>query len=374
MLTVQMAITVLCVSMHMTEQAYVMPPADANLHVYALPVGQGDATIIQCPSTYGGGVTIFDMGSSVSEQQSAGITYMTDTQIKAFIGTSPIRYVYLSHADQDHFSFIPKLNIDVTQLIHAYIGCDISNYKGTIVTWLNAVAKAGKLTTFSAPCTTTCAPPVSICGGGSIQMRVMGASLDVYNPKVCGNGDSLVARLEYGHGFSLLLPGDLEDYSKVDYYANGNIASCLRGVYNKPGVLKTLLNAWGTGIRSKFYRLAHHGTYPNANKLFFMQAVQPNYVFSSSMLPGTDGSFGHPSCVLYDELVANRATIPIAIVTGTQQQTDYSCGKGKDRYLEDDNRYGIYTTAVLDSSNVFHNYVIIIDTDGTNSVISYRDL
>ena len=378
MLTVQMAIAVLCVSMHMTEQAYVMPPADADLHIYALPVGQGDATIIQCPSTYGGGVTIVDMGSSVRQQPCEGITYMTDQQIKNFIGSSPIWYVYLSHADRDHFNIIPKLSISVSQLVRAYIGCDITNYKGAISTWLNNVAMAGKLTTFGTPCTTTCGLPVSICGGGSIQMRVMGASLDLYNPKDCSNGDSLVVRLEYGSGFSLLLPGDLEDYSGFKYDTNGNIASCIinedgTNLLNKPGVLKSLLNDWGTGIRSKFYRLAHHGTYPNANKPFFLEAIQPNYVFSSSMLPGTDGTFDHPSCVLYDELKTNR-NIPIATVSGSQQQKEYSCGDDGERYLENNNQLGIYTTAVFDSSSKFHNYIIKIDTDGTNSAIGPVEL
>ena len=31
--------------------------ADENLNIMALPVGQGDATIIQCPGQYGGSLT-----------------------------------------------------------------------------------------------------------------------------------------------------------------------------------------------------------------------------------------------------------------------------------------------------------------------------
>ena len=37
---------------------------DDKLHVFALPVGQGDATVIKCPDDNGGELTIIDMGSS----------------------------------------------------------------------------------------------------------------------------------------------------------------------------------------------------------------------------------------------------------------------------------------------------------------------
>ena len=41
-----------------------LTPADENLNIMALPVGQGDATIIQCPAQYGGKLTVVDMSSS----------------------------------------------------------------------------------------------------------------------------------------------------------------------------------------------------------------------------------------------------------------------------------------------------------------------
>ena len=41
-----------------------LTPADKNLNIMALPVGQGDATIIQCPAQYGGKLTVLDMSSS----------------------------------------------------------------------------------------------------------------------------------------------------------------------------------------------------------------------------------------------------------------------------------------------------------------------
>ena len=38
---------------------------DGQLHIYALPVGQGDGTVIQCPN---GDITIVDLGSSTRKQ------------------------------------------------------------------------------------------------------------------------------------------------------------------------------------------------------------------------------------------------------------------------------------------------------------------
>jgi len=371
LLPVQMVFAVLCASTQVTLQAYLMPSADSDLHIYALPVGQGDATVIQCPSTYGGGVTIVDMGSSVRRQSCAGITYMTNSNILAFLGESQINYVYLTHADKDHYNIITYLNIPMDTLKGVFIGCDQSDYKGIISGWLQQVNNAGKLTTFGI-CTTGCASSVPICGGGDIRMKVMGANLDMYSPKECSNGDSLVLQLQHNN-FKLLLPGDVEDYRGFKYDDDGIITSCVatgdldQYTYLKPGVLRTLVNAWGAGLHSQFYRLAHHGSYPYANKPFFLEAIRPEYVFSSSMLPGTDGTFNHPNCELYDEMVRNTK-IPIARITDpTQLQKEYSCGYQGNRYLEDNNLWGMYTTAVCDSKRMFHNYVIKIDTDGNGN-------
>ena len=373
MLTVQLIIFTLCALAHVTMQAYVMPPADLNLHIYALPVGQGDATVIQCPSTYGGRLTIIDMGSTSRAE------YMSNTDILNFFGTSisKIDYVYLTHGDRDHYNILPLLNIQVSAVKGVYIGCDISDYQTAtdkkVYNWLISVNAAGKLTRFpSQGCTSTCNSLVPICGGGNINMRVMGANLDQYDLSTsCANGDSLVVRLEYNL-FRLINPGDLEDYGGFTYDSNGYITSASE--WGKPGNLRLLLNGWADPT-TIFYRLAHHGTWPNGNKPFFLQGIQVRYAYSSSKLPGTPGTFNHPNCELYDQMVKNPS-IPIVPITNPgQQQLEYSCGLNGNRYLEDNNVWGIYTTAVCDKKNVFHNYIIKTDTDGNgNNYISPVEL
>ena len=366
MLTVQMIVLTLCASAHVTMQAYVMPPADSKLHIYALPVGQGDATVIQCPSTFGGRVTIVDMGSS---SRSA---YMTNKEIMDFFGASitKIDYVYLTHGDRDHYNILPLLNIQEKSVKGVFIGCDISDYRTErdrkVYDWLTKVNGLGKLKRFpKTGCTSNCNSLVQICGGSSyIYMRVMGANLDQYDlSKSCANGDSLVVQLEYNL-FKLLLPGDLEDYGGFTYDSNGYITSA--SDWGKPGNLRLFLQGWANPTAG-FYRLAHHGTWPNGNKPFFLQGIQVHYAFSSSKLPGTPGTFNHPNCELYYEMVRNPM-IPIAKITDpTQLQKEYNCGYQGDRYLEDNNLWGMYTTAVCDSKRMFHNYVIKIDTDGNGN-------
>ncbi len=394
MLTVEAVIFVLCALARVTMQAYVMPPPDAHLHVYALPVGQGDATVIQCPiAKYGdqSHVSIVDMGSTSRQNAEEGITYMTDPEIRNFLGAAQVDYVFLTHGDRDHYNILPNIaNVNLVQ--HVYIGCSRSDYRmRRIREWLSAAYTARKLTTFSTHgCTTDCYPTsVAICGCSSnIGIRVMGANLDVFDlGQGCTNGDSLVLRLEYGN-FRLLLPGDLEDYSGFTYDTDGYITSNVlddngNSFYRRPGILRRLINNWNpssinifyqvhntapsVGIAANFYRLAHHGTWPHGNKPFFLEAIQPHYAFSSSQLPGTPGTHNHPNCQLYDSMISmtRNQRIPIQRVYGSALQMEYSCGLAGERYHESDNVYGIYTTAVSDSRNVFHNYIIKMDTDGT---------
>ena len=345
-----------------TQQAAVISPPDGYLHVYGLPVGQGDGTIIQCPN---GDISIVDLGSTTRTQTEGD--YMTDPELAAFLGTyvQRLKYIFISHADQDHFNLFPKLNVPTRTVNAAYLGCSKNDYPTSIMSWItsaaNTVVADLKINTV-----------VSICGSTDpqINIRVLASNTDVYNTKVCSNGDSLVLRLEYGT-FTLLLPGDLEDYSGFTYDQDGYITSRISGAYGKPGVLRTVINNWANrsgGIASAVYRFAHHGTWPNGNKPFFIHAVQPQYAFSSSKLPGTAGTFNHPNCELYDNMVAlaKGNFIPLQITTkGFNQQIDYYCGIDGDRYKEDNNIYGIYTTAAATDRGKLLNYYIKIDSDGT---------
>eukprot|EP00731_Ephydatia_muelleri_P012009 Em0006g903a len=339
---------------------------DGLLHIYALPVGQGDGTIIQCPN---GDIAIVDLGSSTRKHNDIPDVvlpmkrvkgsdnahyYMTDDELKDFLGDTNVKYVFITHADTDHYNLFVKIDPKRLQtVIEAYVGCEAEDYK-EMQEWLKKYKvqynpKLGNV--------------VSICHGSmpEVNVKVMAINTDKYNLG-CSNSNSMALRLEYGT-FSLFLPGDLENYDSFNYDDNGVITSDLKGIYGKPGVLKIVSDT--KGIRSTVYRLAHHGAWPNANPPYFLKAIQPKYVFSSSKLPGTDGSYNHPNCDLYDKMIdmTNHGQLPIIKYPTNPPQKDYFCGKKKERYHENNNEYGIFTTAAMNNGRLI-NYFIQIDADG----------
>lgn len=75
-----------------------IPAADGLFHVYALPIGQGDARVIQCPS---GEISIFDMGTS--DDPAAG--FWTATEIRNFLQGNfhLVTNIFLTHNHFDHY-------------------------------------------------------------------------------------------------------------------------------------------------------------------------------------------------------------------------------------------------------------------------------
>ena len=75
-----------------------IPAPDGLLHIYSLPVGQGDARVIQCPS---GTLTVVDTGTNDGVAQ--GFWHITE--LKAYFQGSYnlIRNIILSHDHQDHY-------------------------------------------------------------------------------------------------------------------------------------------------------------------------------------------------------------------------------------------------------------------------------
>ena len=382
-----------------------LPTPDGNLNIYALPIGQGDCTIIQCPANsdvqhYTGLnynqqgrlkrsrsndqlqtlrpakrqkpsssmfirrsppptlLTVVDMGA-------VGRKYMSEENLSSFLGDQKryIEVVTISHPDADHYNYIPSvLPIStLSALKGVYIGCTKNQYRGdeydesTMRGWLSAAENSGKLTFGDGnKCTSSprC-PEIEICGGVAT-LRMLGANMG--DTECCSqyrNSNSLVLRLEYGN-FKLLLPGDFQDISKG----------------SNSGVQWDLINAWANsgGIQADFYKVAHHGAYQGgsssttkANKDHFLQAVRPKYAFSSSAAP--PNSYSHPHCGLYDRLRHLRS-----IARGRSlrnPQTHYTCGTGRGTAETRNNNFGIYSTSPQSDQPV----IIHIATDGTTSSI-----
>src|SRR6218665_461465 len=75
--------------------------SDGLLHLYALPVGQGNSLVLQCPN---GDIAIFDLGS-VSH---ATRGFWSTDEIKAFLQghNNRIKNIVITHNDTDHYRYI----------------------------------------------------------------------------------------------------------------------------------------------------------------------------------------------------------------------------------------------------------------------------
>ena len=82
-----------------TEDLLVIPTPTTFLNIYAMQVGQGDCTIIQCPN---GNIVVVDCGST----SVAGWSYQ---QVQTFLSDSinNVVAIVITHSDRDHFNYLP---------------------------------------------------------------------------------------------------------------------------------------------------------------------------------------------------------------------------------------------------------------------------
>ena len=285
------------------------PAADGNLNIFAIPVGQGDCTVIQCPK---GDITIIDLGSrkSTGFGQQDLINYLNGQNVEA---------IFLTHSDLDHTNllmpFLSSLKAQGKPYPLVYHSCPWTRY-GVKVPGLKTTEIKS-----CCPCGT-----IKICGKAvDLEIKASGYNNcpdpDDYSP----NGDSIVMRLSY-KGNTVFLPGDFEGGVKF---------------------INNFLKCAGN-IKSDVLRLSHHGAdNGKANTDSFLNAIDPISVFSSSGLPS---KYGHPRCSLYDRFHA----------AGIQQlfQHDYTCYNGH-TYETFTTKDIIYTTTIANfKTEEYENYVI----------------
>ena len=120
-----------------------IPASTDALQVFALPVGQGDCTIIQCPRTganhdqlQDGNIVVFDCGS-------VGCNKLDASRVASWLGTSINRVVaiLISHLDRDHYSYLPDIGWNHSSIKAVITGGSLANYgtdlDGKIWNWLN---------------------------------------------------------------------------------------------------------------------------------------------------------------------------------------------------------------------------------------------
>lgn len=257
--------TVLTVN-HTEDIVLSLPPRSGNLELYALPVGQGDCTLIQCPN---GKLVVFDCGSSGGNGVSAA-------QVQAFLGTriGDVVSIFISHPNQDHFNYLP--DIAWTSSVNSVIiGATLAAYNSPrsteIYNWLLNYNSTGKLYTVNSgsSCIGTCTvgSGTNFCSNSNVNFNILAT-----NVGSTANQKSIVMKITSGT-FNVLLSGDME----------GTASTTIAGT---PAVQPLL--------RSVVYPMSHHGASSQANRVEWLMQILPQKTFASSGY--NYGSCRHPRC------------------------------------------------------------------------------
>ena len=338
-----------------------IPAPDNNLHIYALPVGQGDATVIQCPAQFGGSLVVVDMGSTKYNG------FMDKDSVRTWLNGQKVVAVFLTHPDKDHFNMMNAIGVNIPNSLPIYHTCEAGEYVEVsmdMAEWNAKLYRIGKCVADDLNCNyglPSC-PTYAYCEE-QLVLRILVSELN----DCAGGGenfDSMGVKVEY-RGKSALVLGDLEDKNDNPVSTNGN-------PYN------VLLRCANVG--SNFLRLAHHGAYGRANKNRLLYQINPNVVFSSS---GFNSQFRHPRCEIYNYFygwldLTNDPSVNVPnLVKDDSLLHWYTCGGdpqgGQLPWMSGRIREAIYTTSVCDTgsvNNMLRNFVIRMSVDSNNGQLS----
>uniref|UniRef100_A0A1X7T0R2 Metallo-beta-lactamase domain-containing protein n=1 Tax=Amphimedon queenslandica TaxID=400682 RepID=A0A1X7T0R2_AMPQE len=265
-----------------------IPDADDDLHIYALPVGQGDCTVIQCPRGQGdpvkGTVSIIDAGSST---ETLG---MNGNDILNFLKDTRLNLVVLTHADADHLKYMNGILNYYKMDVSVYHSCEWNHHYTKHIS--SKYAKHQRIPY----CTSIehCSWMLNLCPNyqpyvgmaNSVTLSFVASAVGGCAGNRANNEDSLIAKITYGQT-STLITGDFE-LSR----------HCMR----------LFLQLAGPDLQSDIYRLSHHGSFNGkANLPEFLDAVGASYVFSSSGF-----RYHHPRCEIYNYYQTKLPTDTVA--------------------------------------------------------------
>ena len=284
------------------------------LSVYALPVGQGDCTIIQCPN---GNIVVVDCGSS-------GGLGLKPHQIKDFLHSQldKVVAIVITHPDRNHFNYIDKIEWIPGSINQVVIGGNLDDYNGEtqdyvrIYKWLERINGEGKLYKVNngKPCIGNCAVPkgTDFCESQKISFNILAANIQGSS----SNEKSIVMKATMG-SWSILLPGDVEGKAARD-------------------IAKEL----GSQLKSAVYKMAEHGDGTEANNLIWLDPIQPQMAFASSAYTSQPGISLHPQCNTVARL-QNLQTV------GDAERHPFHCGNGEalDPTQYDDFAYNMFETS-----------------------------
>lgn len=288
-------------------------PAGALMRVHFLNSGTGACQVVECP---GAAPIIFDCGSTGHSDPD-----MDREEVVAYVqaildesGQAP--RVVISHADRDHYSYVPDVMGDRTPE-SIWLGGERSEYGSPVAAWLNT--HGAVIHDDFAPGFSNNGQPVAGLGCGPADTRIL-----TVNNGTSKNAQSLVAAVQHGT-FSVVFTGDAEGETQQSVLANF------------PGLRATLLSG------------SHHGASTHdSNDAVWANAILPEVVVFT-----TGTKFGHPRCAATDVyLVSPESRVRNA---GPHPMR---CGIGGDAY-------GSQTSATRAVYSTRTNGTVVVDSNGS---------
>lgn len=313
-----------------------IPSPDESLHIYALPMGQGECTIIQCP---GGDIIIIDMGSVGSGWSASRVYSFLSHQL------SQVKTIIVSNTSPEHYNFLTQVvGSGRTSVNRIILGGKVENYGiySKFVRWLNTYKNRLEIVNNGKPCITDCNVEPIVCGDVRFNssLKILGANLG-QNHSNSGIILQIITR-----GFKLMLPGDFSGHDMEE-------------------LITYEWNSIGYPLSSTHYKLSKHGSTNQANGEAFLEAVSPQYAFTSNAYPDYQNGWD-PSCETVWRLL-NIQTIRKSKYVGK-----FSCGDVRQKEPVQYNNwpYEIHST----SADPYYGKLIRINVNLTSADYSQTSI
>ena len=296
------------------------PKSDGNLHIYAIPVGNGDATIIQCPA---GDIIIHDLGR---EQDSSGSGW-TASMVRRYLEDQieNVKALIVSNPTEDHFNYVTEvLNTtggvgpNLQKIVIAGTSYDYRD--GAFADFLNAHSHIVETINGGNPCISDCTntpPQCNAYGNQEVVLKYLAANL--------GNNAysrSITTQVIFKN-FKLLLPGDFLGYD-IEYL---------------------IMQEWyakGYNLTSSHYKVSNHGAVSTSNSKAWLNAIAPEYAFTSNAYPVS--GMENPSCSIYTNLLG------VGSLSKRSSPGVYACVQSSVVIQYQNFVYDLYTTSPTSSS------------------------
>nr|BDO47353.1 Hexaxilin-1 [Euplectella curvistellata] len=297
------------------------PAPDGNLHIYAIPVGDGDATIIQCPA---GDIIVHDMGRNTKSNK----TGWTEDMVRSYLLSQlhMVKAVIVSNPTEDHYNYVSSVlrtsngvGPNLEQIVIAGYKSDY-NYE-SFQGFLNSYSHIVEMVNNGDPCISDCSntpPQCNKYGNYEVSLRYLGANLGN-----AASSRSITLQVQTKN-FGLLLPGDFYG-TDIEY------------------LIMQEWNARGDTLESTHYKVSNHGSVTNCNSLEWLQEIKPQYAFSSNSYPKSNNAFS-PSCNIYTRL------LQVGSLNKRSASGVYACAASSSVVQYKNFVYDLYTTAPTSST------------------------